>query len=209
MEDLLVFLLKKGAHNKPVRISTTEIGKLLCMSQQNASKKLTDLEKKGKITRTKEGIIITAEGLRETREFYSMLKGALEGERLRITGTIMQGLGEGGFYVSLEGYQKQFEKKLGFRAYPGTLNLRLSKPDVEKRHRLREIDPIIIEGWKEKNRSYGDIFAYKCRIEKENGALIIPVRTHHGFDILELIAPFNIKKKLGKKDGEKLTAEVI
>src|SRR3989338_8257530 len=189
MDEVLIFLLKKGAHNKPVKISTTEIGKIIGMSQQNASKRLMDLEKEGRIARSNQGIVITAEGIRMIKEMYASLKDAIEGGSFTMIGKITEGLREGGFYVSLKGYQKQFEKKLGFRAYPGTLNLKLGKSEAEKRHRLREIDPIIIEGWKEKNRSYGDIFAYKCRIEGEEAALIIPVRTHHGMDIIELIAP--------------------
>jgi len=209
MDEILLFLLKKGAKDSAVKISTKDLGKLLCMSQQTASKKLIDLEIEGKITRTKTGIMITNTGLEELREVYSNLKGAFEGGKLKITGKIVEGLGEGGFYVSLEGYQKQFKDKVGFETYPGTLNLKLKKEEMEKRFRLREIDPIIIEGWKTKSRSYGDIFLYKCRVENKPCALIIPVRTHHGFDILEIIAPFNVKDKLRKKNGDEITVEVM
>lgn len=44
------------------------------------------------------------------------------------TGRVFSGVGEGSFYVSL--YSKKFLEKLGFRPYPGTLNLRLVN-DVE------------------------------------------------------------------------------
>lgn len=209
MDEILLFLLKKGAKDNAVKISTKDLGKVLSMSQQTASKKLIELETEGKITRTKTGVIITNNGLDELREVYSSLKNAFEGGKLKITGKIVEGFGEGGYYVSLEGYQKQFKSKVGFEAYSGTLNLKLKKEEMEKRFRLREIDPIVIEGWKTKSRSYGDIFLYKCRIENEQCALIIPVRTHHGFDILEIIAPFNVKDKLKKKNGDEIIIEVI
>ena len=43
-----------------------------------------------------------------------------------ITGTLFSGLGEGAYYISLPGYKKQFISKLGFKPYPGTLNLKIS-----------------------------------------------------------------------------------
>ena len=208
MNELLLFLLKKGAHRNAVGISTTEIGNALDMSQQNASRLLIELEKQEKIKRIGSSIMITKKGLEEIKDAYASLKQSLEGDRLQIKGKIIEGLGEGGFYVSLQGYKKQFKGKLGFEPFPGTLNLKLDKNEIEKRYRLRELDPIIIEGWHDEKRSYGDLFAYKCKLDDIEGAVVLPVRTHHGLDIIELIAPFNIKQKLRKKNGDELIVHV-
>ena len=43
MEEILLFLLKKGAKDSAVKISTKDLGKVLGISQQTASKKLIDL----------------------------------------------------------------------------------------------------------------------------------------------------------------------
>lgn len=209
MNDLLLFLLKKGAHRTAINISTSELGSALDMSQQNASRLLIELERQEKIKRIGSGIMITKKGLEEIKDIYAELKQSLEGDRLQIKGKIIEGLGEGGFYVSLQGYKKQFKEKLGFEPFPGTLNIKLDKNEIEKRYRLRELDPIIIEGWHDEKRSYGDLFAYKCKLDNLDAAVVLPVRTHHGLDIIELVAPFNIKQKLRKKNEDVLTVRII
>ena len=62
-------------------------------------------------------------------EFYSKLKISVEEEhdsKMILKGIIFTGLGEGAYYMSLEGYKKQFKKHLNFIPYPGTLNLRMA-----------------------------------------------------------------------------------
>ena len=44
---------------------------------------------------------------------------------LDVTGVLFSGLGEGAYYIMIKGYRKQFQSKLGFDPFPGTLNLRL------------------------------------------------------------------------------------
>lgn len=199
-----MFLLKKNAHRSALRMSTTEIGNALGMSQQNASRLLAGLEREGKIRRMETGILITGKGRAEIGELYAMLRQAIEGGGLEIKGRVMEGLGEGSYYVALKGYKKQFKKKLGFVPFAGTLNIKLDREGMEKRHLLREMEPIIIDGWRNGKRTYGDLFAYKCMINGIAGAIIIPNRTHHGLDVLEVIAPVSITKMLGKKKGDVL-----
>ncbi|MBI5051325.1 DUF120 domain-containing protein, partial [Candidatus Micrarchaeota archaeon] len=70
-------------------------------------------------------------------------------------------------------------------------------------------NPIIIPGFKEGERNFGDLFAYKCRIDsKIEGAVIIPVRTHHGIEILEIIAPVELRKSLNKKTGDEVSVDI-
>ena len=209
MNELLLFLLKKGGNKNSVRISTGELGDALNMSQQNASRLLLELEESGKIIRDKNGVVITKSGMEDIWQIYGTMRQALEGKRMKIKGKITRGLGEGGYYISLEGYTKQFIDKIGFEPFPGTINLKLDDREQEKRIMLRELEPIIIEGWKTSDRSFGDIFAYRCRIDGIEGAIVIPVRTHHGMDILEIVSLFDIKKKLRKKDGDQLEVELL
>lgn len=209
MNELLLLILKKGGKNKPIRISTGEVGTALCMSQQNASRLMIELEESGKIIRNNKGVMITKAGMKEILSIYGTMKQALEGRKMSITGRITLGLGEGGYYISLEDYKRQFKEKLGFEPFPGTLNLKLDKEEEEKRLLLRELEPVIIEGWKTRDRSFGDLFAYKCKIDGMDGAIVIPVRTHHGTEVLELISPLNIKKRLGKKDGDLVEVEIV
>ena len=44
-----------------------------------------------------------------------------------LKGTIIKGLGEGAYFMSMGHYKKEIKKKLGFDAYPGTLNIKIKK----------------------------------------------------------------------------------
>ncbi len=200
MDEILLLLLRRGAHIKPFRMTTSEIGAQTGMSQQNASRKLLALEEAGYISRSKDGILLEKKAYDELAADYVVLKSVFEGKRLEIEGRITKGLGEGGFYVSMDGYRKQIKEKLGFDPFPGTLNITVD--EAWKKQSLLQLEPIIISGFRDRDRTYGDLFAYPCRLGDHDCAIIVPLRTHHGPDIIELISPFNIKKELHKKDGD-------
>jgi riboflavin kinase len=204
MDEILILLLKRGAHTKPLRITTSELGTLSGMSQQNASRKLLELESEGYVERGKEGLRMTKKAYDEIAAKYSELKTVFEGTAAEISGTVVRGLGEGGYYVSMEGYRRQIREKLGFNPFPGTLNILIDKKERWRKQQLLQMEPVIIAGFRDKKRTYGDIFAYPCRIENHRCAIIIPLRTHHGPEIIEVISPQNIKRLLKKKDGERV-----
>ena len=209
MDEVLLLLLRHGAHLRPVRMTTAELGAEAGMSQQNASRTLTVLEKGGYLERKEGGIILTKKACGELGEAYAAMKRAFEGGKLEITGTIVRGLGEGKYYLSLDGYRKQIKKTLGFIPFPGTLNVKMAPADVWKRQQLLRIEPLIIQGFMDGKRTYGDLFAYRCRLEGTDCAVIVPMRTHHGPEVIEVISSFDIKKKLGKKDGGKVRLTVV
>jgi riboflavin kinase len=204
MDELLLFLLKKGAHRSALGLTTSDIGADLGMSQQNVSRKLRLLEDEGKITRERSGIRISEQGVLELKELQASLENAFSAN-LEIVGRIVDGLGEGKFYLSQDGYRKQIKGKLGFDPYPGTLNIRIEKDDVEKRRRLLALDPLIIEGFVKEGRRFGDLLAYLADVEGRECAILVPLRTHHGSDVLEIAASVNLKKELGKNNGDQIT----
>lgn len=122
-----------------------------------------------------------------------------------ISGAIARGLGEGAYFMSMQHYQKEIKKKLGFNAYPGTLNLKISK---KQRGNLKKLAPIKISGFRQKDKEYGGADCYRANINGINGAIIIPHLTKHK-DILEFIAPVHLKSELKLKDGDKIKVELI
>jgi riboflavin kinase, archaea type len=208
MDEMLILLLGKGANKRPVRITTTDIGAEAGMSQQNASRRLTELEAAGYVERSDSGISLTAKAIGELSSLHRTLHAAFSGKSIEIRGRIVKGLGEGGYYLSLGGYRKQVIEKLGFDPYPGTLNVRVDKRDLPARQQLRRMEPIVIQGFRDKERTYGDLFAYRCRLEGMECAIIIPLRTHHGADIIEIICAQDIKGSAGKKDGDAVKVTV-
>jgi riboflavin kinase len=204
MDELIFALLKHGAYSRPIRITTTELGKMLKMSQQNISHKLRQLEDEKMIERSGSGIILTKKAKDQIRILYGEMKTVLEGEKLEIDGKIISGLGEGKYYLSLEGYRKQIKEKLGYCPFPGTLNIEIDEKEMWKKQMVLQTEPTIISGFKDKNRAYGDLFAYPCTINSIKCALTVPIRTHHGPEVIEIISRENLKKKLNKDDGDKI-----
>ena len=202
MDEILVFLLRRGGYVKPVRITTSELGAELRMSQQNASRRLLELERKNYLKRSNNGIKLTSKAYKELAGIYSVLKRVFEGRRLEISGIITKGLEEGRYYLSMDGYKKQIRERLGFVPYPGTLNVKIDDEELWKRQYILQLEPVVIAGFRDRKRTYGDLYAYRCKVEGQPCTLIVPLRTHHGPQILEIISPHNIKRKIGKKDGD-------
>jgi riboflavin kinase len=207
MDELLLFLLKKGANKRAIRLTTTEISGEMGMSQQNVSRRLKILEDGGEITRERGGISISGKGIEGIKDLRAVLENAFSA-KIKIYGKVVGGLGEGRFYLSQQGYIRQMKEKLGFDPYPGTLNIKLDRVGVEKRRRLLAMDPIIIEGFVKAERKFGDLFAYRAKIDGEASAILVPLRTHHGSDTLEIASADNLRKRFKLKEGDLVGVEI-
>ncbi len=202
-----------GAHQKPVELSSIEFASHIDASPQTAARKLKALEDERLISRQilHDGQIITLteDGINVLqREYYDYQKIFSKNNSKKILkGRVITGLGEGQYYISLEGYRKQFKEKLGFDPYPGTLNLKLDKPSVELRKRI--IPAIKISGFMDQNRTFGEASCFNVMIKDVRGAVIIPERTHYPEDVIEVIAPLNLREYLKVKDGSIVEVEVI
>ncbi len=125
-------------------------------------------------------------------------------KKRKVTGKIVSGVGQGAFFTRLDGFQEQCREKLGFQPYPGTLNVEISKdkiPEIEvleNEEGLEFIPP---------DAAYCSGRAFPVSIADVHGAIIIPaaeVRVH-GKNIVEVIAPINLKEKLGVADGDPIS----
>lgn len=202
-----------GAHQKPLELSSIQFGAYLDSSQQTASRKLKALEEENLISRqflpdgqvisiTKNGIDILQKELNDYNEIFSG-----NGNIKILSGKLITGLGEGQYYISLEGYRTQFREKLGFDPYPGTLNVKLDAKSIDIRKKITE--NIRITGFTDQNRTFGKGTCFRIRISDIDGAVITPERTHYPEDIIEIIAPVNLRDHLDIKDGNKINVEVI
>ncbi len=126
------------------------------------------------------------------------------GDKNVFVGCIIRGLGEGTYFMSMQHYRDEFKKKLGFNAYPGTLNLKITKKEFES---LKNKLNIKIGGFKLKNKIFGAVNCCKAKIKNINGAIIIPELTKHK-NIIEFIAPVHMKSGLKLKDGDKVRVEI-
>ncbi|MEM1514590.1 MAG: DUF120 domain-containing protein [Candidatus Bathyarchaeia archaeon] len=214
---LLYVLAKMGAHHEPVKISTTKFSKKTGLSQQSISRYLIALEKKGFIHRiiSRDGslIRISKAGENLLRNVYLDLSTIFAGKPRSITikGEVFSGLGEGAYYISQEGYKKQFIEKLGFDPYPGTLNLKISNGKGLMLRTILDVHlGINIKGFRNKNRTFGSVKCFLATInDYERGAVVLAERSHYSEDVLEIIAPVCLREKLGLKDGDEVKVEIF
>ncbi len=202
-----------GAHQKPVELSSNEFADYIDSSPQTAARRLKSLEDDKLISRqilhNGQLISITKTGLDalqiELNDYQEIFSG--NGRIKILSGRVVTGLGEGQYYISLEGYRKQFIEKLGFDPYPGTLNIKLDSQSAELKKTITA--NLKISGFKDHNRTFGSGACFNVMILDIKGAVITPERTHYPEDVIEVIAPVNLREYLKVKDGSIVQVEVI
>lgn len=203
-----------GGLNGSVFLNSQTLGSELCISPQTASRRLKSLESAGLIKRTiqAEGqqIIIDDEGeslLRcEYCDYYRLFGG--KSKSIIMPGVVESGLGEGAYYMSLDPYAKQFEKILGFRPYPGTLNIRLSHAGAERRKRLVHSAWQKVSGFESEGRTFGEVSVLPCLIKDVPCGIIVPGRSHYPNEMMEVIAPVGLRKEFSLTDGDEIDVEI-
>jgi riboflavin kinase len=211
-------LLLRGAQHNFIEVTTTDLGKDIKRSQQAASRHLLDLETAGYIERLKKGqkfrIKITGRGYSEVESLFSILKAAMESAPFTIDfeGTVVPGMGEGSYYMSLDGYRKQFKERLGYEPYPGTLNVKLvDQIFMNARREIDKYNSVFIDGFSDNTRTYGWVKCYIANINNgaiNNAAVLILERSHYDESMLEVIAPVSFKESAGIRNGDKISIKV-
>ena len=207
-----------GALDGEQKLSCAGLADHLDASTQTASRRLQRLEEGGYIERdvVSDGqwVAITDGGEQRLRTEYEAYRRIFEDEdEVELQGAVTGGMGEGGHYITLPGYMRQFRTKLGYEPFPGTLNVALTPDSVRSRTRLDAFEPVVIEGWEGENRTYGPAYCYPATLTTggdryEEAHVIAPERTHHGDDHLELIGPEKLRDELGLDDGTEVTIRV-
>lgn len=215
----LYHLCQNIGSQKAIHISSVEFSKILNLSQQTASRRITNLEELGWIERKIKGkeqvIRITKKGADVILLMYKNLKQILQ--EILIVGEVTEGIGEGGYYVRIPEYLAQFQEKLGFKPYFGTLNLQLSDLNYELlEENQKNRNPIKIEGFKKEGRTYGSVDCHSCLIsrldnqDKKLSCVILKIRrTHHKKNIVEILAEPFLREVLQLKDGDRVRIEFL
>jgi len=120
-----------------------------------------------------------------------------------LKGTVLNGSGKGKHFVTLPWAQRQFKEKLGFTPYPGTLNLGISgKSDLNEIKKARGIEIIPEKGYEE-----GKCFRALV-MGKIWGAVVVLDFPEYPSNLLEVMAPMNLREKLGLQDGMEIEVKV-
>lgn len=220
----------------PVKVSCSELADRLDASNQTASRRLQALDAAGHIERdvVSDGqwIVVTDGGESALRGEYADYRRIFEGPRsLALRGRVTSGMGEGRHYIALSGYMEQFRRRLGYEPFPGTLNVELDEESVRARAGLGSIDGVPIDGWEDEERTFGPATCYPASVRRidetrdvdrddpsrtpggsddafDRAHVIVPERTHHDEESLELVAPVKLRSEIGLSDGDELLVEV-
>lgn len=122
-----------------------------------------------------------------------------------INGIVASGLGEGKPFLSMQQYNAQIMKKLGFAPFEGTLNIKFDEKAAKGI--LEYSEKIKISGFREGNNYFGAAYCVKAALGGIRGAIIIPEKTRHE-NMIEFIAPVNLREKLNLKDNDRVSIEL-
>lgn len=127
---------------------------------------------------------------------------------LRIKGKVTSGTGRAAKFLSLDWVHSQIKEKFGFFPYKGTLNLAIDERTSENyriyalTHPGILVEPVV-EGY-----SSGKFFS--VRIDgRIDGAIVIPQVLGYPRDLVEIIAPVNLRDRIGLKDGDEVAIEIL
>lgn len=204
--EVLKQIALKGGINDFISLSTSDLGKILGISQQSASIRVLELSELGMVNRElgarAQKLRLTKSGLDVLMKEYADYQHIFDLKDIfSIKGTATSGLGEGQYYMQQKGYSDQFREKLNIRPFLGTLNIRLAGTDISKLDILKRSPGVLIEGFKDGERTFGSVRAYPAKIKDVDCAVILPERSIHT-DILEVISTHHLRKTLKLRDGD-------
>lgn len=129
------------------------------------------------------------------------------GEHLILSGTVVSGTRQAAFFTQLDWVQSQCLDHLGFRPFPGTLNLRLFESD-----RPVAADILALPGLPlvPPEGSFCAGRVYPVCIGTIPGAIVRPeegVRIHDD-GVIEILAPVSLREELKLKEGDRIRLTV-
>jgi phosphoglycolate phosphatase/riboflavin kinase len=122
---------------------------------------------------------------------------------ITVTGKIVSGMKKGNFFTNLEWVQDQCQKRLGFKPYPGTLNLDIGSDPIGIFEQLRKTGGIRLVS---PDPDFCSGHVYPVSVMGVSGAVVVPAEDvrAHGNHVLEVIAPVNLKEALDVADGDEI-----
>jgi len=125
---------------------------------------------------------------------------------LRVKGKVFSGSGEGAKFIQLPWVRTQIAEKLGFIPYSGTLNIKTTEGRRELEKLLKKEKAIEILPAKGfcRGRCFNACFmsTLKC-------VIVIPEVENYPEDILEVVAPINLREKFKLKDGDVVDVQIV
>jgi riboflavin kinase len=126
-----------------------------------------------------------------------------------LEGVVVPGVGRGRRFLEMAEYRDGIRRILSFNPHPGTLNLRLTPDSVTKMKALRREKRGRIQGFRRGEKSYGEVLTLPARIWGRAAGILLPSKSAHPEEILEVVAPSSLRETLGLRDGDRVTVEIL
>ena len=122
---------------------------------------------------------------------------------MELKGEVTSGLGKGKYYMSKEVYQEAFDEELGFKPFPGTLNLRV---DEKQRKKFEENgETLKIREVYEDEERLSNVDITPCKIDGVECGLLKLEFTDHPDSVAEIVAPVELRERFDLKDEDRIT----
>lgn len=122
---------------------------------------------------------------------------------MKICGVVQSGVGKGAFFTQVDWVVKQCKDLLGFRPFPGTLNVQICEKDLDKvAGFLSSTDGELVPD----DPQFCTARIKKMFVNNMPAAVVLPsedVKVHNS-RVMEIIAAKNLKQLLGIGDGDKV-----
>ncbi len=133
---------------------------------------------------------------------------------VQMSGIIFSDLGQAASFMALDWVQSALKQRLGFEAFPATLNVRpKDTQDAQIWQRLRDESAGVRLA--PKGGEFCSARVYPIEIlgragsERIAGAILFPEVDNYPNDKIEIVAPLRLKEHLGVSDGDQLTWEFL
>ncbi|WP_456419715.1 DUF120 domain-containing protein [Methanocaldococcus infernus] len=130
----------------------------------------------------------------------------MSSERAYLLGKVVSGLGEGKKYLSIKKYKEDIKKVVGFEPYEGTLNLELPEEFDVSKYNYYETEDFYLNG-----KKFFGVYVVPATIlvkgKEVRGAIILPKKTSHKRNVIEVVAPIRLRD-LGLKDGDEIKVKI-
>jgi riboflavin kinase len=124
---------------------------------------------------------------------------------MEVKGIISSGMGKGRYFMSQDIYIDQFQNKLNFKPFVGTLNITIEPDEITLIMNIPQDNFSLVRG----KGKLGDVKFIKAVLNGiVQGALVFPAKTKHTEDVLEFISNKNLRESLKLKDGDKVTVKI-
>ncbi|MCC7554215.1 MAG: CTP-dependent riboflavin kinase [Methanobacteriaceae archaeon] len=116
-------------------------------------------------------------------------------------GFVTSGYGKGKEFLSKDFYKLKFKEKLGFKPYPGTLNIIIPEKHLKDINSIKKNCKNKING----ENNFGSVKYIEATLNnKIKGAIVFPEKTTHDENYLEFISQEGLREKLYLKDDDKV-----